>query len=377
MIALGTRPEAIKLYPVFQQLEDLNEPTFVLATAQHRQMLDQVLQIFPLRIDHDLNLMKPGQTPQEVLSRTLLKAHDVLDDISPRGILVQGDTTTTLAMALAAYHETIPVYHVEAGLRTTNMYVPFPEEMNRRLTSRLASIHFPPTTWAKGNLLKEAVPKESILVTGNTVVDSLQHILDGNPEPVDPIVNELTGKGGRTILVTCHRRESFGGPLRAICRAIRSLADQVPDLRFVYPVHPNPRVKEPVNELLTGHPRIHLVDPLPYLDFLVLMKRCHLVLSDSGGVQEEAPSLGKRVVLLRDVTERPEGVEAGVTVIAGTGQPGIIDAVKTTLYSLEKNVATAQNNTLAQGNPFGDGSAGKRIARFLALQEREEFVYGS
>jgi len=370
MIAFGTRPEAIKLYPVFQQLEALNEPTFVLATAQHRQMLDQVLQIFPLRIDHDLNLMKPGQTPQEVLSRALLKAHDILAEISPRGILVQGDTTTTLAMALAAYHEIIPVYHVEAGLRTADMYVPFPEEMNRRLTSRLASFHFPPTAWAKENLLKETIPEESILVTGNTVVDSLQHILEGNPEPADTRVNELTEKDGRTILVTCHRRESFGGPLREICRAIRDLADQITDLRFIYPVHPNPRVKEPVNELLTGHPRIHLIDPLPYTDFLVLMQRCHLVLSDSGGVQEEAPSLGKRVVLLRDVTERPEGVEAGVTVVAGTARQGIIDAVKAMLHGLEKNDAPAADN------PFGDGLAGKRIARFLSSKERDEFVYG-
>ncbi|MDP7422696.1 MAG: UDP-N-acetylglucosamine 2-epimerase (non-hydrolyzing) [bacterium] len=367
MIVMGTRPEAIKLFPDFRALETSGEPTFVLATAQHRQMLDQVLSVLPIRIDRDLDLMRPAQTPEKVLSSILLAAGPILEEVKPGGVLVQGDTTTTLAMSLAAFHEKIPLYHVEAGLRTGDPSTPFPEEMNRRLTSRLASIHFTPTVWARDNLMAEGIQENSILVTGNTVIDSLLYILETHEEISVPETRDLADKPGRIILVTCHRRESFGEPLKAICKALLTLADRYPDIHFIYPVHLNPNVRQPVSALLSHHPRIHLVDPLPYHDFVLLMARSCLIVSDSGGVQEEAPSLGKRVVLLRELTERPEGVKAGVVTIAGTNRDRIIDLVEQHL----DNIGNRQTRT----NPFGDGKAGERIANYLATGKRDEFVY--
>lgn len=367
MIVMGTRPEAIKLFPVFRELEKRGEPTFVLATAQHRQMLDQVLEVLPIRLDRDLDLMRPGQTPPEILARILLEAGSILDEIKPRGILVQGDTTTALAMSLAAFHGKIPLYHVEAGLRTDDPNTPFPEEMNRRLISRLASHHFTPTKWAKNNLLAEGTPENTILVTGNTVVDSLLHIMADHREISVPEVRDIVRQNNRIVLVTCHRRENFGEPLKAICEASLTLADSYPDISFIYPVHLNPNIRKPVYSLLSQHPRIHLVDPLPYHDFVLLMARSTLIVSDSGGIQEEAPSLGKRVVLLREITERPEGVESAMVTIAGTDRERIIGVVERFLH------ITGEPESVA--NPFGDGLAGERIARFLTDGERTEFIY--
>jgi UDP-N-acetylglucosamine 2-epimerase (non-hydrolysing) len=360
----GTRPEAIKMAPVVQALR--SAPTrfesLVCVSAQHRAMLDQVLDVFDLRADHDLDLMTAGQSPPEVVARVLERLPPLLRQIRPDVLLIQGDTMTSFAAAFAAYLEQIPSGHVEAGLRTGDRYQPFPEEMNRVMTSRLASIHFAPTAQARTTLLKEGIPPADIHLTGNTVIDALLQTVRRDYSFRSPQLASLD-PGRRLILVTTHRRESFGAPLRSICAAIRELAGRFPDLQFVLPVHPNPEVKQTVERLLCDLPGMYLIPPVDYLEFVHLMHRAYLVLTDSGGVQEEAPSLGKPVLVLREVTERPEGVAAGTAVVVGTDQARIVGVASELLSS-----RVAYERMANAVNPYGDGQASGRIVK--ALEER-------
>jgi UDP-N-acetylglucosamine 2-epimerase (non-hydrolysing) len=357
----GTRPEAIKMAPVVQALQ--SAPTrfesVVCVSAQHRAMLDQVLDVFDLRADHDLDLMTVGQSPPEVVARVLERLPPLLQQIRPDVLLVQGDTMTSFAAAFAAYLERIPSGHVEAGLRTGDRYQPFPEEMNRVMTTRLASIHFAPTAQARATLLKEGIPEADIHLTGNTVIDALLQTVRPDYSFRSPQLATLD-PGRRLILVTTHRRESFGAPLRSTCAAIRELAGRFPDLQFVLPVHPNPEVKQTVERLLCDLPGMHLIPPVDYVEFVHLMNRAYLILTDSGGVQEEAPSLGKPVLVLRELTERPEGVAAGTAVVVGTDQPRIVSVASELLTSRDtyERMANAVN-------PYGDGQASGRIVKVL------------
>jgi len=350
--------------PVVQALQ--SAPTrfesVVCVSAQHRAMLDQVLDVFDLRADHDLDLMTAGQSPPEVVARVLERLPPLLRQIRPDVLLVQGDTMTSFAAAFAAYLEQIPSGHVEAGLRTGDRYQPFPEEMNRVMTSRLASIHFAPTAQARTTLLKEGIPQADIHLTGNTVIDALLQTVRPDYCFRSPQLASLD-PGRRLLLVTTHRRESFGAPLRSICAAIRELAGRFPDLQFVLPVHPNPEVKETVERLLCDLPGMYLIPPVDYVEFVHLMNRAYLLLTDSGGVQEEAPSLGKPVLVLREVTERPEGVAAGTAVVVGTDQERIVSVASELLTSRD-----AYQRMANAVNPYGDGKASGRIVE--ALEER-------
>lgn len=350
--------------PVVQALQ--SAPTrfasVVCVSAQHRAMLDQVLDVFDLRADHDLDLMTAGQSPAEVVARVLERLPPLLRQIRPDVLLVQGDTMTSFAAAFAAYLERIPSGHVEAGLRTGDRYQPFPEEMNRVLTTRLASIHFAPTAQARTTLLKEGIPEEDIHLTGNTVIDALLQTVRPDYSFRSPRLASLD-PGRRLMLVTTHRRESFGAPLRSTCAAIRELAGRFPDLQFVLPVHPNPEVKQTVERLLCDLPGMYLIPPVDYVEFVHLMNRAYLILTDSGGVQEEAPSLGKPVLVLREVTERPEGVAAGTAVVVGTDQARIVGVASQLLTSRD-----AYQRMANAVNPYGDGQAGGRIVK--ALEER-------
>jgi UDP-N-acetylglucosamine 2-epimerase (non-hydrolysing) len=358
----GTRPEAIKMAPVVRALQQ--EPSrfesLICVTAQHRSMLDQVLQVFGLETHHDLDLMVAGQSPADVAARVLEKLSPLLRRIRPDVLLVQGDTMTTFAAAFAAYLERVPSGHVEAGLRTGDRYQPFPEEMNRVLTTRLASIHFAPTAQAHAALLREGIPVADAHLTGNTVIDALLQTVRADYSFRSPQLASLDPKR-RLILVTTHRRESFGAPLRSTCAAIRDLADRYPDLQFVLPVHPNPEVKQTVQELLCDLPGMFLIEPVDYLEFVHLMNRAYLVLTDSGGVQEEAPSLGKPVLVLREVTERPEGVAAGTAVVVGTNRERIVRVAGELLTSRR-----AYQRMANAVNPYGDGHASERIVAALA-----------
>jgi UDP-N-acetylglucosamine 2-epimerase (non-hydrolysing) len=360
----GTRPEAIKMAPVVHALQRV--PTrfesVICVSAQHRAMLDQVLDVFDLRADHDLDLMTAGQAPAEVVARVLERLPPLLRQIRPDVLLVQGDTMTSFAAAFAAYLERIPSGHVEAGLRTGDRYQPFPEEMNRVLTTRLASIHFAPTAQARTTLLKEGVPQADIHLTGNTVIDALLQTVRPDYCFRSPQLASLD-PARRLLLVTTHRRESFGAPLRSTCAAIRELAGRFPDLQFVLPVHPNPEVKETVERLLCDLPGMILIAPVDYVEFVHLMNRAYLILTDSGGVQEEAPSLGKPVLVLREVTERPEGVAAGTAVVVGTDQARIVSVASELLTSRD-----AYERMANAVNPYGDGHASGRIVK--ALEER-------
>jgi UDP-N-acetylglucosamine 2-epimerase (non-hydrolysing) len=368
-IVFGTRPEAIKLGPLILELK--RRPEFdaqVCVTAQHREMLDQVLAVFGVRPDADLNLMTPGQALPELTARAVTALSRHLQAARPDRVLVQGDTTTTFCAALAAYYLRIPVAHVEAGLRTGDRYAPFPEEINRRLTTHLADLHFAPTEAARDHLLREGIPAGSVHVTGNTVIDALlwvrAKIRRTPPELPAGLAAALDGK--RLVLVTGHRRESFGRPFEAICRAIADVAARFPDVAVVYPVHLNPNVQEPVRRILGGAERVHLVEPLPYEPFVALLDRAYLVLTDSGGVQEEAPSLGKPVLVMREVTERPEGIAAGCAELAGVTREGIVDSVTRLLT----DAALYQRMSQAQ-NPYGDGQAALRIADLLSAWSPE------
>ena len=338
----------------------------VCVTGQHRQMLDQVLSLFDIVPDYDLDIMQPQQTLSSITSQILLKLEPVLQDFSPDLVLVHGDTSTTLAAALAAYYQKIAVGHVEAGLRTGNIYSPWPEEANRRLTGSLAAWHFSPTPQTRDNLLKENVPDAHILVTGNTVIDALllvQSKLQNQPELQKQFRDTFNfiRDDARMVLITGHRRENFGDGFERICTAIQDLATEFPETDFIYPVHLNPHVREPVNRLLNNLPNVHLIEPQEYLPFVYLMTRAYLILTDSGGIQEEAPSLGKPVLVMRESTERPEAVAAGTVRLVGT-DVGVIVREVTRLMDDQ----SAYNEMAFAHNPYGDGKASERIVEFIA-----------
>jgi len=361
MFCFGTRPEAIKLAPVIRELarHPKEFQPAVLVTAQHREMLDQVLRVFDIKPDHDLDVMRPGQSLADVTVGVLRGVERVLRRARPDMVMVQGDTTSAFAAALAAFYERIPVGHVEAGLRTNDKYSPYPEEMNRRLVSSLADLHFAPTRAAKENLLGEGVPRGRIHVTGNTVVDALKAMRRSKAVWRVPILDRIAPEQ-RVILVTAHRRESFGPGFDRICRALRMIVERNSDVVVVYPVHLNPNVRKPVRGILSGVPRVHLVEPLEYLPFVRLMERAYLILTDSGGIQEEAPALGKPVLVMRDKTERPEAVAAGTAMLVGTETGVIVAATERLLHS------TAAYRKMAHArNPFGDGRASGRIVAAL------------
>lgn len=371
MLVFGTRPEAIKMAPLYHELrrhpEDLD--TVACVTAQHRQMLDQVLATFDITPDIDLNLMKPGQDLFDVTAAVLVAMRDVIRDQRPDVVLVHGDTSTTLATSMAAFYAGVPVGHVEAGLRTHDLNAPFPEEFNRQVTGKVARWHFAPTETSRRNLLDERVADANISVTGNTVIDALHWVLDRIDHDADrraALQGLLDGhlpfawRDERFVLITGHRRENFGDGFLQICEALRELAASHPDVRFVYPVHLNPNVQKPVNDILAGLPNVHLVAPLDYEPFVYLLKHAHLVLTDSGGIQEEAPSLGKPVLVMREVTERPEAVEAGTVRLVGANKQRIVENVRELLGN-----ATSYQEMARAHNPYGDGKACARIAEVL------------
>ncbi|KZN51385.1 UDP-N-acetylglucosamine 2-epimerase (non-hydrolyzing) [Pseudoalteromonas luteoviolacea] len=362
LTVFGTRPEAIKMAPLVHALaKDERFDAKVCVTAQHREMLDQVLELFKITPDYDLNLMKAGQTLPEVTSRILLELTPVLKEFKPDVVLVHGDTATTFAASLAAYYEKIAVGHVEAGLRTGNIYSPWPEEANRKLTGALAKYHFAPTETSKHNLLSENYSDENIFVTGNTVIDALLMIKSKIENDADlsstlaaqfPFLDESK----KLILVTGHRRESFGGGFERICEALAQTAKKHPETQILYPVHLNPNVQEPVKRILADVDNVHLIEPQQYLPFVYLMNRAHIILTDSGGIQEEAPSLGKPVLVMRDTTERPEAVDAGTVKLVGTD----VDLISSSLTELLTNKSSYIKMSRAH-NPYGDGNACCRI----------------
>ncbi len=367
LTVFGTRPEAIKMAPLALQLaNDTRFDARVCVTAQHREMLDQVIELFAIEPDYDLNLMQPGQTLPGLTAAILKGMDEVLSDFQPDKVLVHGDTATTFAVTLASYYHQIPVGHVEAGLRTGNLYSPWPEEGNRKLTGAIAASHFAPTETAKANLLREGVAPESIVVTGNTVIDALLNVT-ARLKPGSALEARLKQQFSfldetkRMILVTGHRRESFGGGFERICESLRRIADANPDVEILYPVHLNPNVQEPVNRLLSGQPNIRLVEPQDYLPFVFLMNRSYLILTDSGGIQEEAPSLGKPVLVMRETTERPEAVEAGTVKLVGTDTQVICTEVQSLLDDPQAYLSMSRAH-----NPYGDGKACPRIIQALA-----------
>ena len=357
MTIFGTRPEAIKMAPLVKELESRDEiESIVCVTAQHREMLDQVLNAFKIEPDYDLNIMQSGQTLVDITSRALKKIDEVIKIAKPDLVLVHGDTTTTLAGSLAAFYNQVSVGHVEAGLRTYNKYSPFPEEVNRQCTGIIADMHFAPTEVAKENLLRENKSLENIYVTGNTAIDALKTTINENYS--NEIINKL--KDDKIILLTAHRRENLGTPMKNMFRAIKRIVDEFDDVQVVYPVHLNPLVKEAANEVLGDCEKVHLINPLEVLDFHNFLNKSHIIMTDSGGIQEEAPSLGKPVLVLRDTTERPEGVKAGTLKLAGTDEDVI--------YSLTKELLTNSNEyekMSKASNPYGDGNASKYIVDII------------
>lgn len=378
MLVFGTRPEAIKMAPLVKEFQKHPEEfkTIVCVTGQHREMLDQVLQIFEITPDYDLNIMKQGQDLYDVTARVLTGMREVLTETKPDVVLVHGDTTTSTAAALAAFYQQIPVGHVEAGLRTHNIYSPWPEEMNRQITGRIAEYNFAPTPLSRENLLKENVDKAKITVTGNTVIDALYIVVDkikNDPE----LDTELKGilkaagydvdrlaNGKKLVLITGHRRENFGDGFISMCKAIKALTEKYPDVDFVYPMHLNPNVRKPIHEVfgenLTGLGNIFFIEPLEYLSFVYLMEKSNIVLTDSGGIQEEAPGLGKPVLVMRDTTERPEALSAGTVKLVGTDHDKIVNAVSLLLD--DKNHYEKMSKAV---NPYGDGQACHRIVDTL------------
>ena len=362
MTVFGTRPEAIKMAPIVLELQkhpDTIVPV-VAVTAQHREMLDQVLNLFQIKPDHDLNIMAAGQTLFDITTRAMMGLDKVLTEEKPDIVLVHGDTTTTFAGALAAYYHQTAVGHVEAGLRTHNKYSPFPEEMNRRLTGCIADLNFAPTSTSEANLLAENVPPESIFVTGNTVIDALHHTVRDDFDFQEESLKDVDFQNKRIILVTTHRRENLGEPMRHVYKALKQLTEEFDDVEVVFPVHKNPKVREVVNEELGGLAKVHLIDPLDYEPFANLMHRAHLILTDSGGVQEEAPALGKPVLVLRDTTERPEAVDAGTVKLIGTDRERVYEEAKKLLTD------KAEYSRMAESvNPYGDGKAAARIIQAI------------
>ncbi len=366
LFVFGTRPEAIKMAPLIKEVQKSREfEARICVTAQHREMLDQVMRIFELKPDHDLNIMTKNQSLFDITSRIVSKLQEILAEEKPDMVVVQGDTTTTFAGALASYYTRTKVAHLEAGLRTGNKFAPFPEEINRRLTSVVADIHLAPTPWSRDNLLKENISPESIFVTGNTVIDALFHVVSllkkSNPDPVgiDSLFDGIDFSK-KMVLITGHRRENFGEGFKNICESISELAKRFTDVEFVYPVHFNPNVREPVNRILRGIKNVHLIEPLDYEPFVYAMDKSYLILTDSGGVQEEAPSLGKPVLVMRDTTERPEAVEAGTVKLVGTDKRKIVDGVETLLSDQKEYLAMSRAH-----NPYGDGKASQRIVKIF------------
>lgn len=374
MLVFGTRPEAIKMAPLVKEFQKYPEDfkTIVCVTGQHRQMLDQVLSIFDIKPDYDLNIMKQGQDLYDVTARVLTGMRDVLKETTPDIVLVHGDTTTSTAAALAAFYQQIPVGHVEAGLRTHNIYSPWPEEMNRQLTGRIATLNFAPTPLSRENLLKEAVADDKIIVTGNTVIDAL-HMVVGRIGSDDALNKELNGNlakagysvdrladGKKLVLITGHRRENFGDGFINMCSAIKTLTEKYPEVDFVYPMHLNPNVRKPIHEVfgedLGNLKNMFFIEPLEYLEFVYLMEKSTIVLTDSGGIQEEAPGLGKPVLVMRDTTERPEALAAGTVKLVGTNYDKIVSEVSELLDD-----AAAYEKMSKSVNPYGDGKACGRI----------------
>ena len=359
MVVFGTRPEAIKMAPLVLELQKQKETieTITVVTAQHRQMLDQVLETFKVVPDYDLDIMGKSQTLLEITSKILDKLDPIIKKEKPDMVLVHGDTTTTFAASLVAFYNQVSIGHVEAGLRTFDKYSPYPEEMNRQMTDNLADLYFAPTSESKDNLLKENHPESSIVVTGNTAIDALKLTVqeDYHHEVLDQV-----DPAKKVILVTMHRRENQGAPMRAVFGALREMVDQEPNIEVVYPVHLSPAVQEAANDLLGEHDRIHLIEPLDVLDFHNLASRSYFIMSDSGGVQEEAPSLGKPVLVLRDTTERPEGVKAGTLKLVGT-DPAVVKSTMTELLSNESLYLQMANAR----NPYGDGKASERIVQAI------------
>lgn len=366
LVVFGTRPEAIKMAPLVKALsEESSIESRVCVTAQHREMLDQVLRLFEIMPDYDLNIMKSGQDLYDVTSRILSGMRNILSEFRPDAVLVHGDTSTTFAAALAAFYQKIPVGHIEAGLRTGNLYSPWPEEANRKLTGVLAEWHFAPTSTSKQNLIRECVPESHIIVTGNTVIDALR-LIRGKIESNSTLqakfrmMFEFLRNDAKLILVTGHRRENFGGGFDRICEALAVLAKLYPEIDFVYPVHLNPNVQKPVRQLLKNLPNVHLIDPLDYEPFVYLMDRSYLVLTDSGGIQEEAPSLGKPVLVMRETTERPEAVIAGTVRLVGTNADEIVSNVSSLIESEDMYQKMSKAH-----NPYGDGYSSEMIVQSL------------
>lgn len=378
MLVFGTRPEAIKMAPLVKEFQKQPKrvETMVCVTGQHREMLDQVLKIFDIKPDYDLNIMKQGQDLYDVTARVLTGMRDVLKEVKPDVVLVHGDTTTSTAAALAAFYQQIPVGHVEAGLRTHNIYSPWPEEMNRLLTGRLATYHFSPTPLSRNNLIKESVDDRNIIITGNTVIDALYWVVDKikNNKELDNELEDILSKAGydvnrlnngkKLVLITGHRRENFGDGFINMCTAIKDLTVKYPDLDFVYPMHLNPNVRKPIHEVfgenLSGLKNMFFIEPLEYLSFVYLMEKSSIVLTDSGGIQEEAPGLGKPVLVMRDTTERPEALDAGTVKLVGTDYNKIVNEVS----SLIDDKAAYEKMSKAV-NPYGDGLACGRIVNAL------------
>lgn len=380
MLVFGTRPEAIKMAPLVKEFQ--KHPgqfeTVVCVTGQHRQMLDQVLEIFDIKPDYDLNIMKQGQDLYDVTARVLTGMRDVLKDVQPDVVLVHGDTTTSTAAALASFYQQIPVGHVEAGLRTHNIYSPWPEEMNRQITGRIAEYDFAPTPLSRANLIAEGVDEKKITVTGNTVIDALYWVVDKikNTPALDGELKSELAKAGydtsrldngkKLVLITGHRRENFGDGFISMCKAIKALTEKYPDVDFVYPMHLNPNVRKPIHEVfgenLEGLGNMFFIEPLEYLSFVFLMEKAHIVLTDSGGIQEEAPGLGKPVLVMRDTTERPEALEAGTVRLVGTDFDKIVNEVSALLDD------TARYESMSRAtNPYGDGNACPRIRAAIAV----------
>ncbi|NQZ48916.1 MAG: UDP-N-acetylglucosamine 2-epimerase (non-hydrolyzing) [Moritella sp.] len=366
LTVFGTRPEAIKMAPLVQALNESTEiEARVCVTAQHREMLDQVLDLFEITPEYDLNIMKPGQNLYDVTTNILMGLKPILEEFKPDVVLVHGDTSTTLSATLAAFYQQIPVGHVEAGLRTGNLSSPWPEEGNRKLTSAITKFHFAPTETSKQNLLNESVSADDILVTGNTVIDALLQVVDkvqNDQDLIDTLKFQFPqlDESKKLILVTGHRRESFGGGFERICEALAQIATNHPECQIVYPVHLNPNVREPVNRILANVDNVYLIEPLDYLPFVYLMNRSYLIVTDSGGVQEEAPSLGKPVLVMRDTTERPEAVDAGTVKLVGTDTNKIVEEVERLLADDEAYATMSRAH-----NPYGDGKACERIVNRL------------
>ena len=365
MTIFGTRPEAIKMAPLVKELEKRKEiKSIVCVTAQHREMLDQVLKVFNIKPDYDLNIMKQGQTLSEITSRVLLGLEEVIKEVKPNIILVHGDTTTTFAGALAAFYNNIDIGHVEAGLRTWNKYSPFPEEMNRQMVDCMTDMYFAPTEVSKNNLLIQGINEEKIYITGNTAIDAMKYTVNDN------YYNEIFDwvSEDKLILLTAHRRENLGEPMRNIFKAIKRILEEYSDIKVIYPIHLNPKVREVANEIFGGIERIKIIEPLGVFDFHNFIKKSYLILTDSGGIQEEAPSLGKPVLVLRDTTERPEGIKAGTLKLIGTDEKKVYKEIKKLLDDKSEYEKMSKAN-----NPYGDGFASKKIVDEIINKYKEEF----